>query len=281
MRVPTSERRVSSIAHTQPVAKLGTPLRRTQHPEPAEHKRDSLVIVPTYNEIDNLERLVKAVVRRGSFDLLVVDDNSPDGTGNLADALAEEYPQRVTVLHRDAKRGLGSAYVEGFRYALAHEYQRIFEMDADFSHDPASLLALRSALEDADVVLGSRYVLGGATLGCPLWRRVLSHAGSWYARVVLGLPFHDLTGGFKGFRSSVLSTLDLDAIQSNGYAFQIEVTYDSYVRGFRVVEEPILFADRRVGRSKMNWHIVSEAVMVVWRLRFDSGRGLHARRVTT
>lgn len=247
----------------------------------AEPKRDSLVIVPTYNEADNLERLVKAVLALRAFDVLIVDDNSPDGTGRLADALTLQHPNRVAVLHRPGKLGLGRAYIDGFRYALAHEYRRVFEMDADFSHDPSSLPTLRAALDNADVVLGSRYVPGGLTSHWPAWRRALSQGGSRYAGIVLGLPIRDLTGGFKGFRSRVLSSLDLDAIHSNGYAFQIEVTYRCHRLGFRMVEQPIVFADRRLGRSKMHARIIVEALLVVWRLRLESARGLHARRVPT
>jgi dolichol-phosphate mannosyltransferase len=250
-------------------------------PRYADGKRDSLVIVPTYNEVANLERLVKAVLALRAFDVLIVDDNSPDGTGELGDVLALEHPNRVAVLHRPGKNGLGRAYVCGFRYALAHQYSRVFEMDADFSHDPASLLTLRSALDRADVVLGSRYVPGGVTSHWPAWRRALSQGGSRYAGIVLGLPIRDLTGGFKGFRSMVLSSIDLDAIQSNGYAFQIEVTYRCQRRGFQIVEEPIVFVDRRAGRSKMHARIVVEALLVVWRLRLESARGLHAGRVPT
>jgi dolichol-phosphate mannosyltransferase len=250
-------------------------------PRKAHSKRNSLVAVPTYNEADNLERLVEAVLALGGFDILVVDDNSPDGTGRLADSLAIQHPTRVAVLHRPGKLGLGSAYVDGFRYALANEYARVFEMDADFSHDPACLPKLRTALDTADIVLGSRYVPGGRTTHWPFWRRALSQVGSRYAGIILGLPFRDLTGGFKGFRSKVLAALDLDSIQSNGYAFQIEVTYRGHQRGFRIVEEPIVFADRRLGRSKMHARIVAEALLIVWRLRLESTRGLHTRSMPT
>jgi dolichol-phosphate mannosyltransferase len=229
---------------------------------------ENLVVIPTYNEAENLRRLVSMVLAEGGFDVLIVDDNSPDGTGELADALVGHYPGRVAVVHRVGKLGLGTAYRTGFAYALSNGYQRVFEMDADFSHDPAALPELRAALDDADVVLGSRYVRGGATANWPIWRRLLSQSGSRYAALMLGLPFHDLTGGFKGFSARVLQTLDLDAIQSNGYAFQIEVTYRAYRSGFRVVELPITFADRRWGKSKMRPAIVFEALRVVWTLRF-------------
>jgi dolichol-phosphate mannosyltransferase len=229
---------------------------------------DSLVVIPTYNEAENLERLVEAVLAQGDFNVLVVDDNSPDGTGEIAAALVIRYRKRVAVLHRPGKQGLGTAYRTGFGYGLAHGYQHIFEMDADFSHDPRTLPSLRAALDGADVVLGSRYVPGGATRDWPIARRLLSQCGSRYAGLILGLPFHDLTGGFKCFSARVLQRLDLDAIQSNGYAFQIEVTYRAYQAGFHIVERPIAFADRRLGQSKMRAGIVAEALCIVWVLRF-------------
>lgn len=229
---------------------------------------DNLVVIPTYNEAENLERLVELVLDQGPFDVLVVDDNSPDGTGLIAEALRLGHPNRVAVLHRGGKQGLGTAYRAGFSYALAHGFQHVFEMDADFSHDPRCLPDLLKALNNADIVLGSRYVDGGATVNWPRARRLLSQAGSLYAATILGLPFHDLTGGFKGISSRVLRSLDLDAIQSNGYAFQIEVTYRAYRAGFRIVERPITFVDRRLGKSKMRPAIVTEALRIVWSLRF-------------
>ena len=229
--------------------------------------RDSLVIVPTYNEAGNLVKLVPAILALGLFDVLVVDDNSTDGTGVLAELLATEYPGCVRVIHRPGKLGLGTAYLRGFAYALASGYERIFEMDADFSHDPYCLPELRRALSEADVVLGSRYVKGGGTRHWPQLRKLISQGGSRYAGLVLGLPFHDLTGGFKGFSRRALASLDLDTIRSNGYSFQIEVTYRLYQQGFHIVERPIVFEDRRVGKSKMSWRIVAEAVLMVWKLR--------------
>jgi dolichol-phosphate mannosyltransferase len=228
----------------------------------------NLVVIPTYNEAENLEDLVKMVLAQGPFDALIVDDHSPDGTGGIADALADRYPGRVAVMHRAGKQGLGTAYRAGFGYALMRGYEHVFEMDADFSHDPRTLPDLRAALADADMVLGSRYVPGGATRNWPFGRRFLSQGGSLYAALILGLPFHDLTGGFKGFSTRVLRMLDLDAIQSNGYAFQIEVTYRAYRSGFRIVERPITFVDRRLGKSKMRLAIVGEALRIVWALRF-------------
>lgn len=233
---------------------------------------DSLVILPTYNEVGNLGRLVPAILEQGPFDVLVVDDNSPDGTGELAGRLARRFPVRVHVIHRAGKLGLGTAYLEGFTYALANGYERIFEMDADFSHDPDFLPELRKALDQADVVLGSRYVVGGGTRNWPFLRRLISEGGSRYAGLVLALPIHDLTGGFKGFSRRALAALDLESIRSNGYSFQIEVTYRLRQQGFRIVERPIVFEDRRVGRSKMNWRIVAEALLMVWKLRFSQPR---------
>ncbi len=232
--------------------------------------QSSLVVIPTYNEIENLMALVEIVLAQGDFDVLIVDDHSPDGTGELAEVLADRFRERLAVLHRAGKQGLGTAYLAGFSYAVARGYQYIFEMDADFSHDPTALPGLRAALEDADLVLGSRYVRGGQTKNWPIARRLLSQGGSLYAALILGLPFHDLTGGFKGFTAGVLRTLDLDAIRSNGYAFQIEVTYRAHQSGFRIVERPITFVDRRLGKSKMRPAIVAEAVRIVWALRFGA-----------
>jgi dolichol-phosphate mannosyltransferase len=230
--------------------------------------QDSLVVIPTYNEAENLTALVGQVLEQGGFDVLIVDDHSPDGTGELAELLIGQFSNRVAVLHRAGKLGLGTAYRAGFSYALTRGYQHIFEMDADFSHDPTALPVLRAALDDADLVLGSRYVRGGETRNWPMARRLLSQGGSLYAASILGLPFHDLTGGFKGFAARVLRGLDLEAMQSNGYAFQIEVTYRAYQSGFRIVERPITFVDRRLGHSKMRPAIVAEAIRIVWALRF-------------
>jgi len=241
---------------------------------------DSVVVVPTFNEVENLTPLVEAVLAQEAFDVLVVDDGSPDGTGDLADQLSERFAGRVAVIHRPGKQGLGTAYRLGFIWALARGYKYIFEMDADFSHDPRTLPELRAALNTADMVLGSRYVVGGATHHWPLARRLLSRGGSAFAALVLGLPFHDLTGGFKGFSARVLRSLDLDAIQSNGYAFQIEMTYRAYRRGFRIVEFPITFADRRRGKSKMRAGIVLEALRIVWALRFGDIPGAAQRQQT-
>jgi len=225
------------------------------------------VVLPTYNERENVPAIVPAILAESPLlDVLVVDDNSPDGTGKLADELAAREP-RVRVLHRQRKDGLGRAYLAGFAEALAAGYGRILEMDADFSHDPARLPALLDA--DADLVLGSRYVRGGGTAHWGLGRRLLSRGGSLYARTILGVPIRDLTGGFKCFRRKVLENLDLVTVRSSGYAFQIELTYRTLRRGYSVVEVPITFTDRRVGKSKMSRAIVAEALWMVWKLRFS------------
>jgi dolichol-phosphate mannosyltransferase len=228
----------------------------------------ALVCIPTYNERDNLEPIVRAVLAADPrVDILVVDDNSPDGTGRLADAIAAAEP-RVRVLHREKKQGLGRAYLHAFRWALAEPYAYIVEMDADFSHDPRYLpTLLDTAMAGADLVLGSRYVKGGGTVNWGLGRKVISRGGSLYARSILGVRVRDLTGGFKCFNRRVLETLDLDAVQSSGYGFQIELTYRTLRQGFRVQEVPIIFEDRRVGQSKMSRRIFLEAFTMVWKLR--------------
>jgi dolichol-phosphate mannosyltransferase len=235
-------------------------------------QRDGLVIIPTYNEAKNLERLVPQVLAMGAFDVLVVDDDSPDGTGRVADALAAALPGRVTALHRSGKQGLGSAYLQGFRAALRAGYAHVFQMDADFSHNPHYLPALRAALHAADVVHGSRYVPGGGARHWPLRRRILSRAGSAYAAAVLGLPLYDVTSGFKGFTRRALEALDFNTIQSAGFGFQIEVAYRCHQQGFHIVEAPIVFEERQVGKSKMSGRIIAEALLMVWRLRFAHQR---------
>jgi dolichol-phosphate mannosyltransferase len=229
-----------------------------------------LVVLPMYNERDNIRPIVAAVLAQGDqFNALVVDDNSPDGTGQIAEELKREHPDRVDVLHRAGKLGLGTAYIAGFKYALAREYTHVFEMDADFSHPPEVLPKLLAATERADFALGSRRVPGGATPDWTLLRRLISSGGSLYARLILGLPVHDLTGGFKCFRRAVLEAIDLDSVRSEGYCFQIEMTYRAHQLGFRAKEIPIVFMDRRVGQSKMSGRIVREAMFGVWRLKFS------------
>lgn len=229
----------------------------------------ALVVVPTYNEAENVERLASEVLRLDNFDLLIVDDNSPDGTGQLAESLKQRWNGRLDVLHRQGKQGLGTAYVAGFKVALERGYDYIFEMDADFSHDPADLPRLLAAAEthQADIVLGSRYVAGGGTVNWPPLRRAISRGGSLYARLILGVPINDLTGGFKCFRREALAKLDLDHVQANGYSFQIEMTYRAWQRGLKVLEVPIVFVDRQVGQSKMSQRIVWEAMLLTWKLR--------------
>lgn len=233
---------------------------------------EALIIIPTYNERDNLKTLCDQVLTAlPSADLLIVDDNSPDGTGQLADEMAAKNP-RIQVLHRSGKLGLGTAYIAGFRFALSKGYEFIFEMDADFSHDPVYLPALLGAAKDgAGVVIGSRRVPGGGTENWGLGRQLISSGGSLYARTILGLDVRDLTSGFKCFRREVLAAIDLDSVRSNGYSFQIEMTYRAIRRGFSVAEVPIIFIDRRAGQSKMSSKIFAEAMGMVWRLRFVSG----------
>jgi dolichol-phosphate mannosyltransferase len=232
---------------------------------------NATVCLPTYNERENLEPMLRALGEH-EVRVLVIDDNSPDGTGKLADRLAEELDY-VDVLHRPHKEGLGPAYIAGFRRALADGAERILEMDCDFSHDPKDVPRLIAATEDADLALGSRYVEGGEVANWGLVRRAVSAGGSFYARVLLSASIHDLTGGFKCYRAGVLRTIDLDAIHSKGYAFQIETTYRALRAGFRVVEVPIRFVDREVGGSKMSKAIVLEAVWKVPALRWSALAG--------
>jgi dolichol-phosphate mannosyltransferase len=208
--------------------------------------------------------------------VLVIDDGSPDGTGALADEIAAREP-RLFVLHRTRKEGLGKAYLAGFAWALERAYDLVVEMDADFSHDPRTLPALLARARDADLVLGSRYVPGGGTHGWGPLRRLLSAGGSLYARTILGLPIRDLTGGFKCFRRGVLEAIDLGSVGCSGYAFQIELTHRAHRAGFRVAEVPILFVDRRAGRSKMSGRIVLEAIVKVWEMRLAAFPGPEAR----
>jgi len=228
-----------------------------------------LVVIPTYNELLNLEAIVRAVLAQDPrLEVLVVDDNSPDGTGQLADRLAAEDP-RVHVLHRESKEGLGRAYVAGFKWALERDFTLIFEMDADFSHDPRYLGDFIAATADADLVIGSRYKTGVNVINWPMSRLLLSYGANIYARWVTGLPLADSTGGFKCFRREVLAAIPLDEIRSNGYSFQIEMSYRAWRKGFRLKEVPIVFVDRVEGTSKMNKRIVREAIWIVWHLRLD------------
>jgi dolichol-phosphate mannosyltransferase len=234
----------------------------------------ALVVIPTYNEATNLPQIVPLVLEQDArIEILVVDDNSPDGTGKAADDLAERDP-RVHVLHRSGKLGLGTAYLAGFRWALERDYEYVFEMDADFSHDPKHLPQFLAAIRDVDLVLGSRYLGGRVTVvNWPMPRLLLSYFANIYARVVTGVHLGDATGGFKCFRRRVLEAIDLDAVHSNGYAFQIEMSTRAARKGFRIKEIPIVFVDRTDGVSKMSKAIVREAVWMVWRLRFQALRG--------
>lgn len=231
----------------------------------------ALVIVPTYNERENLPRIIPLILEQDDvIDVLVVDDGSPDGTGDLADALAADNP-RVNVLHRAGKLGLGTAYLEGFRWGLERDYAFLFEMDADFSHDPNHLGTFLDAIQDFDVVLGSRYLHGRVTVvNWPIGRLLLSYFANVYARWVTGVPVADLTGGFKCFRREVLQAIPLDHVESNGYAFQIEMSFRAWKQKFRLGEIPIMFVDRDIGESKMSRRIIWEAVWRVWRLRLLS-----------
>ena len=232
-----------------------------------------MVVIPTYNERENLRWVVERVLALGdAYRVIVVDDNSPDGTGDLADALAAEFPGRVRVLHRAAKEGLGPAYVAGLGEALRSGADVVVHMDADHSHSPDDVPRLVAATERADLAIGSRYVAGGGTAGWPLWRRALSKGGGRYARTVLGVPVRDLTGGFKAWRRSTLAELDLGSVRSDGYGFMIETTWRALRDGATVVEVPIVFTDRVAGASKLSRRIVGEAALVVWQLRLEGMR---------
>lgn len=232
-----------------------------------------LVVIPTFNEKENLPQIVPQVLAQDErISVLVVDDNSPDGTGRLADEMSAANP-RVHVLHRAGKEGLGKAYLAGFKWALARDYDRIFEMDADFSHKPEYLPAFLKTSEEYDIVLGSRYISGVNVINWPMSRLLLSYYANVYARIVTGLPVRDSTGGFKCFRREVLEALNLDAVASNGYAFQIEMSFRAWKKGFRIKEIPIIFTDREQGHSKMSKKIVREAIWMVPKLRLLSWTG--------
>lgn len=237
-------------------------------------RRRALIVLPTYNEADNLGPITAAILEATpEVDILVVDDNSPDGTGRLADELASREP-RLSVLHRPGKQGLGQAYLAGFDVARKAGYELVLEMDADFSHDPKYLPEMIARAETADLVIGSRNVDGGGSINWGVGRQVLSKGGSLYARTILGVPVRDLTTGFKCFRREVLEAVDLDSVTSTGYSFQIELTYRAIRAGFRVEEMPIVFVDRRVGQSKMSRAIFMEALWRVWAMRFAPPRGI-------
>lgn len=230
----------------------------------------TLVIIPTFNEAENIVRMIPAVLSQDpSIDVLVVDDASPDGTASRVKAM-KDHGSRIHLLERPGKMGLGSAYVEGFRFALRNTYECIFEMDADFSHSPNEILNFLKHMNEYDLVIGSRYIDGIRILNWPIQRLILSYAANVYSRFMTGMPLHDATGGYKCFRRKVLEAVDLDSIGSNGYAFQIEINYKVWKRGFRILEIPIVFLDRRIGDSKMSKDIVYEAFFMLWKLRLRS-----------
>ena len=231
----------------------------------------TLIVMPTYNERENLPRMVQRLLSLPvKVDLLVVDDNSPDGTGKLADELSAKHPE-VHVLHRKEKSGLGRAYIAGFKWALEHGYEFVFEMDGDFSHNPDDVPVFLSAAQNADLVLGSRYINGIRIINWPLSRLMLSKSAATYVRLILGMPITDPTGGYKCFRRRALEFINLDAVRSNGYSFQIELTHKLWRQGYKVVEVPIIFTERLLGHSKMSGHIVREALIMVWRLLLQNG----------
>jgi dolichol-phosphate mannosyltransferase len=233
----------------------------------------ALVIIPTYNEIENIENIIPAVLKQDkSIDVLIVDDNSPDGTSAVVEKLMKEN-KRINLLKRAGKLGLGSAYVTGFKWAIKEKFDFIFEMDADFSHDPDTLPIMLETIKDNDLVIGSRYLNGINVVNWPLSRLILSYGASKYVRFITSMPINDPTGGFKCFRREVLETIDLDGILSDGYSFQIEMNYRTWLKKFRVIEIPIVFTDRRSGQSKMSKKIVREAIYMVWKLRFMHIKG--------
>jgi dolichol-phosphate mannosyltransferase len=238
----------------------------------AENK--SLVIIPTYNELDNVQKLIPDILSRyENVDILVVDDNSLDGTGTYIARLSETN-KRLNLIQREKKLGLGTAYITGFKYALQNGYSYVFEMDADYSHDPKEIENFLKTVKDNDLVLGSRYLSGVNVINWPMSRLILSYFANFYTRFVTGLPVHDATGGYKCFRREVLEAIDLDKVKSNGYAFQIEMTFKAWKKGFRIKEISIIFVDRMKGKSKMSKKIVREAILMVWKLRLRSVLGI-------
>ena len=234
---------------------------------------DSIVIIPTYNERENIENIIRAVFALEKvFHILIIEDGSPDGTANIVKTLQQEFPERLFMIERKGKLGLGTAYIAGFKWSLEHNYEYIFEMDADFSHNPADLPRLYKACaeEGADVSIGSRYVSGVNVVNWPMGRVLMSYFASKYVRLITGLPIHDTTAGFKCYRREVLQTIDLDGIRFKGYAFQIEMKFTAYKCGFKIVEAPVIFINRELGTSKMNSSIFGEAVFGVIKLKMHS-----------
>jgi dolichol-phosphate mannosyltransferase len=234
----------------------------------------SLIIIPTFNELENIRKLIPDLLERHeNLNILIVDDNSPDGTGIYIEELSKKN-LKIKLIKREKKMGLGTAYIAGFKYALQHDYDYIFEMDADFSHDPREIKQFLQAINKYDLVLGSRYVRGVNVINWPMRRLLLSYFANKYTRFITGMPIQDATGGFKCFRRKVLEAINLDKIRSNGYAFQIEMTFKTWKKGFKVGEIPIVFVDRVKGTSKMSKKIVREAVVMVWKLRIRSALGI-------
>lgn len=237
------------------------------------NKSDSIVIIPTYNERENIEKIIRAVLGLGKvFDILIIDDGSPDGTSNIVRKLMDnEFSNRLHIIERSGKLGLGTAYITGFKWAIEHDYDYIFEMDADFSHDPNDLPRLYSACHDEgyDVAIGSRYITGVNVVNWPIGRVLMSYFASKYVRIVTGFKVHDTTAGFKCYKSRVLKTIELDKIRFKGYAFQIEMKFTAYKIGFKIKEVPVIFVNRREGVSKMSGGIFGEAFFGVMRLRWD------------
>ncbi|MFC2055553.1 polyprenol monophosphomannose synthase [Chloroflexota bacterium] len=230
------------------------------------------VVIPTYNEAQNLPKMINALFSLpiDGLNVIVIDDNSPDGTGRIAERMIEARPGQINVMHRAGKLGLGTAYIQGFRQALEHGSQAIAQMDADLSHPPEMLLVLLDALSSSDVAVGSRFVEGGGVdVNWSFWRKILSGFGNYYARSILGLPVRDVTGGFKIWRRDTLVGMPLERVRSSGYAFQVEMAYIAYLLGYTFQEEPFYFADRSLGRSKMSFQIQLEAAIRVWQMRFD------------
>ena len=235
----------------------------------------SLIIIPTYNELENIKKMIPEILGLypDNMDILIVDDGSPDGTGNFVDELSKNEV-KVKIIHRAKKSGLGTAYIEGFKFALKNNYDLIFEMDADFSHDPKEIKNFLNAIKFNDLVLGSRYISGISVVNWPMRRLILSYLANLYTRIITGLPIKDATGGFKCYRRKVLESINLSKVKSNGYAFQIEMTFKAWKNKFTVSEIPIIFIDRTTGTSKMSKKIVREAIFMVWKLRIRSFLGL-------
>ena len=234
----------------------------------------TLIIIPTYNELENLTKLLPEVLSKdNNINILIVDDNSPDGTAAFVENEMKK-DDRIHLIRRESKQGLGTAYIAGFKYALQNDFELIFEMDADFSHDPNELQIFFSEVENSDLVIGSRYITGVNVINWPMRRLLLSWFANWYTRIITGMPIHDATGGYKCFRRKVLESIDLNQVRSNGYAFQIEMNFKAWKKGFRLKEIPIIFVDRVKGKSKMSRKIVREAVTMVWKLRLKSIFGM-------